>query len=43
MPELTVAKYKKAIYNDTYDNKDQSIVLAQKKKKASNFFMFANI
>lgn len=38
MPELTVAKYKKAIYSDTYDN----TILAQKKIQPSTFFMFAN-
>lgn len=39
MPELTLAKYKQAIYSDTYDNR----VLAQKKIQPSTFFMFANI
>lgn len=43
MPELTEAKYKKAIYSDTYDNKDQSTVSAQKKIQPSTFGMFASI
>lgn len=43
MPELSEAKYKKAIYSDTYDHKDQSTDLAQKKIQASTLIMFANI
>lgn len=43
MTDLTMAKYKKAIYSDIYDNKDLSIALAQKKIQHWTFLMFANI